>query len=1243
MPRVLISTNHLVYFGGSEIVTLELVEQFLDYGWQVDVYTHYLAGDIKNEFALLLQNDRLFISADWEDEFQHDYDLLWIQHSTFNAPLLRRLTTSALKTRVIFNHMSSFVALEMPVDSEAENRLADIVLAVSQECKTVLCKQGIAAEKITLFDNPAPDKFKREKNGKDISGNIKNILIVSNHPPEELLVAREKFMQLGIGCALVGLRSGNSVRITPELLSDYDVVITIGKTVQYCFSTGVVPYLYDHFGGEGYLNAENLIEAAHYNFSGRSNNRKLSAEDIVDEIIGGYTSAVSYIRENQLIFEQRWSLSRQLHQLLTQLPDKSRKFLYIPESKKFMQRAIEQKSSRSIQVENKSIPQLLDERVPSTSELSLIQDYLNQNRIGRDIAIFILDLQGNEVSVQQTLASLYTDLNYQRVLCRSIVFSVAKMREVVEDNVQFYHITHDDFVDVLNQVLRELPFDWLMLVTAGERFTVSGLLMASQELLAAGECHAVYSDEIMLGDDGAPMLCCRPDFNLDYLLSLPSVMDKHWFFNRQALLALNGFDKTFAGALEFELIVRLIEQLGVGAIGHLDEYLIISPAQKVSTQPDEVRVLERHLQRRGYPNGKVTTHLPGHYRLQYGHQQQPLVSIIIPTKDQLPRLVACVASLMEKTSYKNYELLLVDNNSETPEAQSWLNSVAQVDPKRIRVLRYPHPFNYSAMNNLAAKEAQGEYLLLLNNDTAVIQADWLDNMLNHALRPEVGIVGAKLFYPDGRIQHGGVVLGMTDVADSSFIGMPGNSAGYMQRLMVDQNYSAVTAACLMIRKSVYFEMEGLDELVLKVLFNDVDLCLKVRRRGYLIVWTPFAQLIHEGSLSQKTVDKTIYKKKQPLIMNEQHHMFKRWLPEIANDPAYSPHLSLCKPGFYPDPHGALSWRPLSWRPLPVVMAHAADYWGCGHYRVRQPLVALKEANLIDGTLADNLLAIPQLARYAPDVMIFQRQLQPSFHLWAERSNQLNHSFKIFELDDYSPNLPLKNIHRQQNDQPKDIIKRLRKSLSFVDRFVVSTQPLAEAFSGLHPDIRVVENRLPVLWWNDKQGLRRQSNKPRVGWGGGLSHTGDLELITDIVRDLADEVEWVFFGMCPEKLRPYVHEFHRGVEIDLYPARLASLNLDLALAPLEDNLFNRCKSNLRLLEYGACGFPVICTDLDPYQGDLPVTRVRNRYKDWMDAIRMHLADLDASAQMGDALQTAVKRDWMLTGDNLALWRKAWLPD
>jgi glycosyltransferase involved in cell wall biosynthesis len=282
-----------------------------------------------------------------------------------------------------------------------------------------------------------------------------------------------------------------------------------------------------------------------------------------------------------------------------------------------------------------------------------------------------------------------------------------------------------------------------------------------------------------------------------------------------------------------------------------------------------------------------------------------------------------------------------------------------------------------------------------------------------------------------------------------------------------------------------------------------------------------------------------------------------------------------------------------------------------------------------------------MERFQPTSLVLQRQIHEHQIKLLESYRDYSRAFKVFELDDLIQQIPVKSMFH--GVMPKDVVKSLRRALSAMDRFVVSTPRLAEEFRGFHADIRVVLNRLPVDWWSGLAAQRRVGRKPRVGWGGGSSHRGDLELIADVVRDLAGEVEWVFFGMCPDKLRPYVHEFHTGVPIEEYPRKLASLNLDLALAPLEENAFNECKSNLRLLEYGACGYPVICTDIACYASELPATRVKNRYKDWIGAIRMHLDDLDATARLGDALREEVRKDWMLEGDKLTAWRDAWLPN
>jgi len=882
----------------------------------------------------------------------------------------------------------------------------------------------------------------------------------------------------------------------------------------------------------------------------------------------------------------------------------------------------------------------LEARLPTPIQNQLINDYLCQHAGGPRLGILILDLLGDTQQLMKTIRSLGLEQGLYATLKIIALTTADAPLTQPEAKLHFVSVRPDDYVDAINEVARTADVDWLMLVDAGEEFTPSGLMIAALELVDSDGCRAIYGDELQRMADGALGAAFRPGFNLDMLLSFPTVMARHWLFRREIFVEAGGFDARFASALEFELLLRLIEQGGMAGFGHVDEPLLITTAPTLIDSADEQAALLAHLQRRGYTESRLLPSLPGRYRIRYGHREQPLVSIIVPTKDQLPILQRCVESLLEKTAYANYELLIVDNASETAEARAWLAGVEQMGEEKVRVLRYPHPFNYSAINNMAAREARGEYLVLLNNDTAIISEAWLDELLNHALRPEVGITGAKLLYPDGKIQHAGVVLGLRGPADHPFIGESMNAPGYMQRLEVDQNYSAVTAACLMIRKSIYEAVGGLDEQRFKVSYNDVDLCLKVREAGHLIVWTPHSVVMHEGSVSQKRIEPKAAEAKRKRFADEQDAMYEKWLPALACDPAYNRNLSLNGRGFDLEPDVQLTWRPLVWKPLPVVLAHPADPWGCGNYRVIQPFKVLREQGKVDGMLSYGLLHAVDLQRYDPDVLILQRQIGDDRLEAMRRAKAFSRAFTVYELDDYLPNLPMKSVHRER--MPKDILRSLRRGLSYVDRFVVSTDAMAEAFSGLHDDIVVARNCLPEEWWRGLSSQRRRGQKPRVGWAGGISHSGDLSLIADVVKELASEVDWVFLGMCPKEIRPYVKESLDGVDIELYPQALARLDLDLALAPVEQNLFNECKSNLRLLEYGACGFPVICSDVRCYQGDLPVTRVKNRFKDWVDAIRMHINDLDAAAAQGDALRARVLSEWMLDGQNLERWRAAWLP-
>ncbi|RDD93903.1 glycosyltransferase [Acidovorax sp. BoFeN1] len=779
----------------------------------------------------------------------------------------------------------------------------------------------------------------------------------------------------------------------------------------------------------------------------------------------------------------------------------------------------------------------------------------------------------------------------------------------------------EDWPAAVNAQAAASTADWLLAVEAGETFTPSGLLMVALELLDAPGCRAVYADELVQTEAGDLGSLFRPDFNLDMLLSCPAGISRHWLFQREVLLQAGGFDPVYWQAPEFELLLRLLETGGLNGLGHVSEPLLIASVPQLASNAHEIAALEKHLHARGYENAAVDSRLPGCYRIHYGHATAPMVSLIIPTKDQFAMVERCVRTVLEKTGYPHYEILLVDNASTAPDACAWLDALEAQQDERIRVLRYPHPFNYSAINNMAARAARGEYLVLLNNDTAALHEDWLDAMLNHALRPEVGIVGAKLFYPNGTIQHAGVVLGLRGPAEHPFIDMDGNASGYMQRLEIDQNYSAVTGACLMVRRALYEQVDGLDE-GFQVSYNDVDLCLKVRESGHLIVWTPHAMLLHEGSVSQKQVDTAALAAKAARFQGEQDALYRKWLPTIARDAMYNPNLSLQGAAFELEMDTGLNWNPLPWRPLPVVLAIAADTQARGHARIVDPALSMAAGGLADVRVSVRHYSLAELERLQPDAWVLQHPINDAQAALIRRHAQFTRAFKVAELDTW---LPVAS----------------RNALGLADRLVVPTDALAEALAGSHPDIRVVPTRLPPAWWTGLPCRRRAGTRARVGWVGDVGNHDGLELLVDMVNELADEVEWVFLGACPAPLRPFVHELHEAVSIDQYPRKLASLNLDLAVAPLEPGLLNECKSNQRLLEYGACGVPVVCSDLTPYRGTLPVTRVHNRFEDWVDAIRSHTSDLDASARMGDRLRDAVLSGWMLEGMHLEEWANAWV--
>lgn len=885
------------------------------------------------------------------------------------------------------------------------------------------------------------------------------------------------------------------------------------------------------------------------------------------------------------------------------------------------------------------VPEWLVDRAPSASRILAIQTMLRANPDAGTLGAVVIVPDGTDVqAISNTLQSLsaqHRPLDGVWLIGSTIPADVAgKGIELLQVNAPWALVLSDRIAQ------GDIP-DFLWILFAGEQLLPHAALTIGEYRLRKSGPLVWYADEAgsNAGAFVSPML--KPDFNLDLLRSYPYV-GRSLVVSTAAVQAVGGLSVDCGDLAPVDFMWKLVEQAGPPVVGHVPEVLFHSAEPLMDWVCDgqvakqSRGATEMHLARLGVAATLSQGAKAGLWNIRYELPAKPLVSIIIPTRNHFPILQKCIESLMEKTQYSHYELLIVDNNSTDADACKFLGELEALGSDQIKILRWPEAFNFSKINNFAAQHARGGVLLFLNNDIEVIDPEWLSVMLSHALRPEVGIVGARLDYPDGRVQHAGLTLGMENSVGFAFQGKPGGSQGYMSRLQVTQNVSAVTGACMMMRRDVFDELQGFDEESFSIYYGDVDLALRARQAGFLTVWTPEARLVHMGGATRLLTER--FGVAALPDDADRDRLYAKWLPQLAADPAYHPAYGKKAPGFDLSPDAARIQIPLPGRPLPVVLASHSDWHGCGHYRVIQPYQALESALRVEGGLKFHDFHFTDVARIEPDVIVLQGA-------WANegilkqiaRYQEATGAKVVLEFDDYVPNIPVQSIYRKQI--PQSAIAKIRRAMEKVDWLVVSTSVLAEEYAPYHHDIRVAHNGLYAPWWKGLSSVRRAGKKPRVGWAGGSSHTGDLAVIQALVKDMQDEVEWVFMGMQPVGV---ACEFHTGVPIEQYPQALAGLNLDLAVVPLEINQFNRSKSNLRLLELGACGVPVICTDIEPYRCGLPVMRVRNRYQDWAEAIRSHLSDLDAAARAGDELRVAVLRDWMLEGDNLDQWTQAWLP-
>lgn len=416
------------------------------------------------------------------------------------------------------------------------------------------------------------------------------------------------------------------------------------------------------------------------------------------------------------------------------------------------------------------------------------------------------------------------------------------------------------------------------------------------------ETELIYSDEDKVSMNGKHYF--QPHFKSDYNPDLLCSMNYfcHLVVVKKKLLEKAGMlDAAFDGAQDYDFVLRCTEH--TDKIFHIPKVLYHWRAHENSTaeNPESKRyafeagkrAVQAHLDRLKIPATVEMGEYPGLYRVHYQWKEQPLVSILIPNKDHVEDLDKCIQSIEQRSNYRNYEFIIIENNSELPETFEYYKRL-EAENKKARVVYWEKGFNFSAINNFGAGFAKGEYLLLLNNDTEMIGPDCLWELLGPCMREDVGITGARLYYEDGTIQHAGVVIGFGGIAGHTFIGFDKEANGYFSRIICAQNYSAVTAACMMTKKSVYQEVGGLTE-DLVVAFNDIDYCMKVKKFGKLIVYNPYAELYHYESKSRGLEDSP---QKQERYYKEMKYFVTKWQEFMdQGDPYYNPNLTLSKADF----------------------------------------------------------------------------------------------------------------------------------------------------------------------------------------------------------------------------------------------------------------------------------------------------------------------------------------------------------
>ena len=783
---------------------------------------------------------------------------------------------------------------------------------------------------------------------------------------------------------------------------------------------------------------------------------------------------------------------------------------------------------------------------------------------------------------------------------------------------------------------------WIMLIESGVRLAPNALVEFAVHVQNTNEVKVIYADEDIITKDGIHTLPnFKPDLNIEllrctnYIGGTVLIESGVWVENGMPtsvpevygmLLKLSAHEH-FHGISHIDLIL-------VHGVGTIDQTIDGLEFDAANTQ-----IICAGLAKTLKPLDRI-----GAWLVEYLKSDGKNTTLIVPTGIQ-PGYMRQMLESLHIYSCKNLaQIVLVCNQKDLVETEYAIEGLSLDIPIKVMVID-DKEYNHSATLNLAVATVETEFVWVCDDDVELIQEDMLTLLLSVAQQKDVACVEPRLMSThgsDARLVNGPMVLGIQG-ACGSYLGeaqIP-EEYGYFSKLQLTQDVSTVSGHCFVFKKAHWIQVNGFDEKNFPLRFSIIDFCLKLNKLGYRHVWAPIANTLHQGgkSLQKRLTDfeyKISFAKNE---VREKDNLLRVWGHELANDRFYNRHLSLITP-YDVEANIVIDWNP-DRKDRPKVLASPLTS-GAGQYRVIEPLEMLQDLSLVQSSVImpmenkqTRILQPVELIRANPDTLILQHSVDDVQLSLIEQYKKALPGLHIVQMvDDLMGYVPDK--HPNRRFQSREGHLRMSEAIKKSDSMIVTTESLKRHYEKYVSNVKVIPNCLSMHWF-DLEVKKTKHDKLRVGWVGAGQHQGDLEIINEVVKALADKVDWVFMGMHTAEVGSHIKEFHSFVSISEYPSKMANLDLDIAVAPLEDNFFNSCKSNLRLLEYGAMSWPVVCSDVFPYQtNNPPVVRVKHSVADWLEALNNLIEDEAARLRLGQALNT-----WVINNYTLSNWAPDWV--